>query len=223
MNHGRKDCAGGNGDATAVYTGQLAGPASGNSGGGADLLCMVNDPIYDGGSTAYGGAGGLYATKFVTSTTAISSAYTSVNGFNVPCTVCQAPAARPYAMVNPGRQDCPTGFVRDFKGYLMAAAYNTNPNSYVCVNDAPQTLGVSQSTTSSEIYFLEPQFPVPGGYTAYYEISCAQCSASNGGGSVFVSYGTTTCPVNTAPVYEQARVAAGHYTHGGSGMVAVGM
>ena len=42
------------------------------------------------------------------------------------CSVCQSPA-RSWALMVPGRQDCPASFTLDYKGYLMAVRSHHTP------------------------------------------------------------------------------------------------
>jgi hypothetical protein len=115
VNHGRKDCPS---DSKTIYSGMLAGAGAASGGGGAELLCLVPDPAYGNGSVADAGSSDLYMAEYVPGSTKFS-AYQAVASFSVPCTVCQAPDAREYAMVNVGRQSCEPGFQLDFKGFIM--------------------------------------------------------------------------------------------------------
>ncbi len=96
----------------------LAGAGASNDGGGAELLCLVMDPSYGNGSVANAASSDLFMAEYVPGSTSFS-AYQAVASFSVPCTVCQAPNAREYAMVNVGRQSCEPGFQLDFKGFIM--------------------------------------------------------------------------------------------------------
>jgi hypothetical protein len=215
VHNGRRDCPS---RAKRLFSGQLAG--SEVSGGGANYLCMVDEPLYRTASAAANSANAdLASLEYGAQPSASASgfsAYARVRGFIVPCAVCQNPDANEHSFVNSGRQDCPAGFSEDFHGFLMAPAHTQWPGSFVCVSDAPQTLGTATGNLGEDIFFVETQAPQVPGYVVFREISCAHCS-SNAGGSVFPAWGVSTCPPSTTTLYASSAAGA-HYAHSGSGV-----
>ena len=104
-----------------VYAGRAAGSWWSQSGGGADYLCLPDNPNYlrytNGAQVrrAY-----LYGAEYDTYESAPLSA---VLNHNVPCAVCYA-STRGTVLMIPGKTVCPSSWSREYYGYLMANKYN---------------------------------------------------------------------------------------------------
>ena len=114
---GKKTCPA---DTTQIYVGFAAANFYTYTGGGYNFLCMHPTPKYLFTSTTAGGGGLLYQTEYETAST--SNIYDSRALYNLemPCSVCQRPAARSNAIMLPGRTSCPSGFTADYTGSALA-------------------------------------------------------------------------------------------------------
>jgi len=118
-----------------IYAGRAAGSWYNQQGGGAEYLCLPDDPNYlrytNGvqDSRSY-----LYGAEYQTHTSASQSA---VLEHNVPCTVCYA-STRGTVMMIPGKTVCPSSWIREYYGYLMAERYTHHRSTFTCVDHTIQ-------------------------------------------------------------------------------------
>ena len=164
------------------------------------------------------GTSDVYKVEYMHAADGPLSSLSALDKHDAVCALCQAPD-RQWSLMVPGRNDCPSGFVVDYSGHLMAETYNAaGPTQHVCVDD--ETEGIVDSETDSPsagLYSVETGdgFGAAGGYIDNKEATCAQCSSD--GGPAYVRWGRSSCPEAAKLVY--AGLAAGsHYTgHTGGG------
>ena len=161
-----------------VYSGRAGGPRSGHSGGGSNPQCLPLDPnfltpISSGPQhRAY-----MYGTEYYT----YGDSNSHVKGIHlkdVPCAVCHVSNRTAVYMV-PAKYTCPTGWTREYHGYLMAEYYDAYRLQYICVDDSFKLVpGSSSSSSSMLLHFVEGRcgsLPCPP-YDATRELSCAICT-----------------------------------------------
>ena len=103
-----------------VYAGRTGGTHYRHEGGGANYLCMPDDPQYVLPHYSQGGAGAyIYGTEYRVSTSQVNH--------NAPCAVCYV-ATRLVALMIPAKVDCPPSWTREYYGYLMTEHHGTSNN-----------------------------------------------------------------------------------------------
>lgn len=105
---------------------------SGHPGSGFNRLCIPEKPEfglvhYDKSSSS----GYLYGQEFETSGYGLRN-FTQLANYPVPCVVCEVKQG-PVLQV-PGTLVCPSGWVAEYQGYLMANYYSNHRGEYVCVD-----------------------------------------------------------------------------------------
>ena len=118
---------------TLVYSGRAGGSFYSHVGSGSNYLCLPDNPEYysDGKPTTYPAY--VYASEYETWGTEIQAA--TVNQ-NVPCAVCNTPLKA--TLMVPAKITCPTGWTREYDGFLMASYWAAQAKTFVCVDKNPE-------------------------------------------------------------------------------------
>ena len=99
---------------------------------------------------------------------------------NVPCAVCYA-STRETVLMIPARTSCPTGWTREYYGYLMLTAKNSPHyrTTFECVDkDQDSVPGSAPNTDGAVFYHVEANcngLACPP-YNNYKELNCAVCT-----------------------------------------------
>ena len=158
-----------------VYAGRAAGTLYSKSGGGSNYLCMPDTPQYtlrySSGSQSLSEIHGTeYAYPVV-----------GTQDHNVPCAVCYA-STRDGVLMIPAWTSCPTGWTREYYGYLMSAAskwgghYRT---SFECVDKDQESLPGSQANIDGALFYhIEANCNglLCPPYNNYKELNCVVCT-----------------------------------------------
>ncbi|XP_002738653.1 uncharacterized protein LOC100367587 [Saccoglossus kowalevskii] len=166
-----------------VYSGTMAGKYYNNYGSGGNYLCLPKIPKYDlevidAGSES--DRGRLYPVEYRSSSGPLSSSLHD----DVPCAVC-LDEYRSTSILYPARDDCPSGWTREYYGFLMSARYDSAyyySTEYVCVDAAGKAIpNTSAASNTAFIYTVEATCVTGGGikcdpYVTGYELSCAVCA-----------------------------------------------
>ena len=158
-----------------LYAGRAGGTYYSKSGGGSNYLCMPDTPQY------------------TLSYTPGSQSYSEIHGAeyqypiagssndNVPCAVCSA-STRVELLMIPARTSCPTGWTREYYGYLMSEGslwsdrYRT---SFECVDKDQDSVPGSEANTNGALFFhVEANcngLACPP-YNNYKELTCVVCT-----------------------------------------------
>ena len=158
--------------AETVYTGRAGGSFYNHRGGGSDPQCLPQDPIYlqriNGSLRAY-----MYGAEYETIVD-----IRNVDDLDVPCAVCYVPQRSAVYMV-PAKYVCPSGWTREYYGYLMANYYDFFRTQYTCVDI--ELKAIAGSALNYDGYLFYPvegkcgSLPCPP-YDDYSELSCAVCT-----------------------------------------------
>ena len=74
------------------------------------------------------------------------------------CTQCYTPGRTAVTMI-PAKTECPSGWHREYNGYLMSSGYwHKHPTTYICVDADPQ--------------YADTQYPQWGGGLAFVAADC---------------------------------------------------
>ena len=157
-----------------VYAGRAAGTFYNKPGGGSNYLCLPDVPEY---TLRY---------------TPGSQSYSEIHGaeyegpiagtyeHNVPCAVCSA-STRVGVLMIPARTSCPTGWTREYYGYLMSTHQQNNHyrTSFECVDKDQDSVPGSQANTNGAVFYhVEANcngIPCPP-YNNYKELNCVVCT-----------------------------------------------
>ena len=162
--------------AELLYAGRAAGSWWNEVGGGANYLCLPEQPensTFTAGSQ--GGRALLYGTEFQTSTGPLRSVYQH----NVPCAVCYTSARETVVMI-PARLTCPSSWTREYYGYLMADRSNYYRTMFECVDISPESVPDSTANTDGALFY-HTEIRCGYGiacppYDAEKEVVCAVCT-----------------------------------------------
>ena len=102
----------------------------------------------------------------------------SLNDHDVPCAVCHV-TKRASQMMIPGRNMCPAGWTREYKGYLMAERHDHYRTMYTCVDAHPDYIPGSYANRNGALfYFVEGRCGSLrcGPYIDGRELTCAVCT-----------------------------------------------
>ena len=119
-----------------VYEGRAAGSYYTHNGGGANYLCMPDNPQYLSYHSGNYGGSYLYGAEYDTWR---SGPFYSMHDHNVPCAVCYT-STRVTVLTIPARYECPSGWTREYYGYLMSAAYTFRRTTYECMDYNPDSI-----------------------------------------------------------------------------------
>ncbi|CAI9737344.1 Hypothetical predicted protein [Octopus vulgaris] len=167
-----------------VYDGVVGGQLYNHTGGGSNLLCLPNDPIWANYTTEDESSGYIYGSEydlyFYPTNKLFSFANAeSIHDHNVPCAVCltRQPAV---VMMLPARTKCYPGWTAEYSGYVMASRYIAKGRlEYVCVDYAPEADPAGyRNEEGALLYFVQAacgSLPCPP-YVNGRELTCVVCS-----------------------------------------------
>ena len=158
-----------------IYTGRAGGTFWSYRGGGSNYLCMPDEPQYTltyiPGSQSYSE---IHGTEY-------EQPVVGSQDHNVPCAVCFA-STREAVLMIPAWTSCPTGWTREYYGYLMSTTTkwdNHYRTSFECVDKDPDSVRGSQANTNGAVFYhVEANcngLPCPP-YNNYKELNCAVCT-----------------------------------------------
>ena len=162
-----------------VYAGRAGGSWFSHTGGGANYLCMPNDPDYLTYQPGVQGWSYVYGTEYETGGTPLKA----VHNHNVPCAVCYASTRVAVTMI-PAKTQCPSTWTLEYSGYLMSAYKGDacNPHyrtMFECVDkNAGSVPGSAPNTNGAMFLHVEASctgMPCPP-YDPQKELTCAVCT-----------------------------------------------
>ena len=122
-----------------VYSGRAEGSHNKHSGGGSNLQCLPLDPNFLRGISGNQRWRALiysYGAEYVAATDSNSHLH-GRDHHDVPCAVCHVSNRTAVYMV-PAKYTCPTGWIREYYGYLMSSLHGSNRHrtQYTCMDTA---------------------------------------------------------------------------------------
>ena len=175
---GRSSCPNTTGT-TLVYSGRTAGSWYGKTGGGANYLCLPDNPDYSKYNPGVQGESPVYGTEYQTQTG--QTALPGVLNHNVPCAVCHT--RREVVLMVPAKTECPQSWRVEYTGYLMSTSVNYSPHyrtMYECVDkNAEAVPGTLANTDGALFYHVEANCNTGllcGPYDPEKELTCAVCT-----------------------------------------------
>ncbi|XP_036366825.1 short-chain collagen C4-like [Octopus sinensis] len=171
-------------NSSLVYDGVVGGQHFSHTGGGSNLLCLPNDPIWANYTTEGEDGGWIYGSEYQLQLYPTNKLFSfanakSLHDHNVPCAVCSTrqPAV---VMTLPARTKCYAGWTAEYSGYLMTEHYSDKGRyEYVCVDYAPEADPAGyRNEDGAVLYFVQAacgSLPCPP-YVHGQELTCVVCS-----------------------------------------------
>ena len=141
-------------------------------GGGGNYLCMPNDPQYTlNYSPGVQNYSYVYGTEY-------EGPQLGRENHNAPCAVCYIPTKHVVLMI-PAKTSCPSGWTREYYGYLMAERIIHQRSTYECVDRNKESISGTQSHIDGG-HFWHVEAHCNGmscpPYNNYKELNCVVCS-----------------------------------------------
>ena len=162
-----------------VYAGRAGGSWHRQMGGGANYLCMPNDPDYLQYQPGVQGLSPVYGAEYQS----YQGPLQAVHDHNVPCAVCYASTRVAVTMI-PAKSRCPSTWTLEYSGYLMSAyrGYSSSLNyrtMFECVDkNAGSVPGSAANSDGALFHHVEATctgMPCPP-YDPQKELTCAVCT-----------------------------------------------
>ena len=150
-----------------------------HTGGGVNYLCLPNTPKYDRYRDGSQAVGYVYGTEYEVSSYSGYPLRRNLHDHEAPCVVCYV-KSRGSMLMMPARNDCPSGWTKEYQGYLMTSYHgHKNQKDFVCVDKDPEYVpGSHKNMDGALLYHVEGQcgsLPcLP--YVQYRELTCAVCT-----------------------------------------------
>ena len=172
---GKTSCPSSTG-AQLLYSGRVAGNHHKHSGGGAERLCLPDDPDYRSGTKGYSGGSPIFGTQYAFK----GGPNSNVGGWNAPCAVCYVPN-RATAIMVPAKTSCPGSWTTEYIGYLTAEHYGDHRSSFDCVDvNSDRIPGTGAHDEAALYYYVHVSCSRSGlacpPYENYRVLSCVQCT-----------------------------------------------
>ena len=150
-----------------------------HSGGGTNYVCLPNNPIYDKYQRGFQGTAIIHRTEYETSSFA-GFTRGGLHDHDAPCAACYVISRGAQVMI-PGTNKCPSGWTREYHGYLMTSHYgHRHPSEFVCVDVDAEVVPGSHSNTNGALLYVvegncENELPCEP-YIHGYELTCVVCT-----------------------------------------------
>lgn len=115
-----------------LYSGRAAGPLHTQTGGGANLLCLPDNPEYLHSVNA-AEHGVIYGVEYHVADTFMAGTHSQ----NAPCAVCYTSTRSSMVMI-PAWTHCPTSWTQEYAGYIMTSWYTNSRLQFECVDEDPE-------------------------------------------------------------------------------------
>ena len=130
-----------------LYTGRVAGAFYNHKGGGANYLCLPNNPDYNIRTSSPRYYSRVYGTEY-------EYPLVGTHDHDVPCAVCYATTRAAQLMI-PAKTSCPPNWTREYYGYIMSEGNwdNRSRNQYICVDKNQVSLPGSRSNINGNVIY----------------------------------------------------------------------
>ena len=174
---GRTDCPA-TSSVSVIYSGYAASGNYGHSGSGANMLCLAPNPSWSGAVYNSGNQNGglIYGVEFETSGYGVST-LTGLHDRDARCARCLVTGNSVSIMV-PGTVDCPSGWTRQYWGYLMSTHYTQTKSEFVCVAYNAEATGSTANHNGALWYPVEAEMGSlnGSGQVQDREVVCSVCT-----------------------------------------------
>ena len=173
---GRTSCSDG---ADLVYNGRAGGELWNHPGGGTNMLCLPDQPIYNKFYTGSQDVAYMYNAEYELHQWNPFSPRAHLDD-DVPCAVCRVKRKSTILRI-PARNVCPSGWRKEYDGYLMTERHSHKHSlDFLCVDkDAESVPGTRSNNNGASLYFVDGQCHGHlkcGPYIHNAELTCAVCT-----------------------------------------------
>ena len=135
--------------ADTIYSGVVAGSFYTHEGAAVDPLCLPLDPQYLQYRSGYQNWVQLVGTEYQTGGTPLDHSHAR----NVPCALCQV-YGRTNKIMIPSHYECPSGWRREYYGYLMAGYQSHKAaTQFTCIDESVEQIPASGSNTNGKLFY----------------------------------------------------------------------
>ena len=135
--------------ADTIYSGVVAGSYFNQEGSTVDPLCLPPNPQYLLHKAGYQNWVQVYGAEYETSGTPLDHSHDR----NVPCALCQV-CGRTNKIMIPSHYECPSGWRREYYGYLMAGKYNHKAaTQFTCIDESVGQIPASGSNADGYLFY----------------------------------------------------------------------
>ncbi|XP_065900128.1 uncharacterized protein [Dysidea avara] len=161
-------------EAQLVYSGRVGGSQWNHQGGGGNPQCLPLDPNYLKTISGTQNHAYMYGAEYEVTNGLVANSHNT----DVVCAVCYVPTRNVVYML-PAKYTCPTGWTREYYGYLMSERYVHHRSTFSCV-DHSLTSAIGSSVGNDGFLFYPVEgvcgsLPCPP-YEQTKEFSCAVCT-----------------------------------------------
>ena len=134
-------------------TGIAAGGHYGEFGSGTSYLCLPHDPDSAPSHFPYAlDSSSSYVARAWGAEFQFTCGNVKVDD-DVPCAACLDTEAKTYMMI-PGKASCPSGWRKQYSGYICANYYrHLAASEYACVDDDPQYIEGRRQNLSGKLFY----------------------------------------------------------------------
>ena len=161
------------GGAQLVYAGR-AGGSHYSQGGGGNPQCLPLDPNFYRTVSGAQSWGFMYGAEYQETNGLVANTYDT----DVPCAVCYVPTRNVLYMI-PAKYTCPSGWTREYFGYLMSERHSHYRSQFSCVDYSLTSVTGSSHSLDGFLFFTVEgvcgTLPCPP-YNQNKELSCAVCT-----------------------------------------------
>ena len=161
-----------------VYSGRAGGTFWSIQGGGAEKLCLPDQPEYlpNTANIQISNSPYVHGAEYEYS----AGPNNDVFQHNVPCAVCYA-SARSSTVMIPAKIECPSSWTREYYGYLSSERKTHYRSSFNCVDLDPEVIENSGGNNNGAVfYYVLSACSTNGLSCPPYEdgriLSCAVCT-----------------------------------------------
>ena len=162
------------GGAQLVYAGRAGGSDHRHKGGGGNPQCLPLDPKFYKTISGIQNWAYMYGAEYEQTNSLVANSHST----DVTCAVCYVPTRNALYMI-PAKYTCPSGWTREYFGYLMSEYYNHHRSQFSCVDHSlTPIIGSSHDHNGFLFYTVEGvcgSLPCPP-YSRDKELSCAVCT-----------------------------------------------
>ena len=135
--------------ADTIYSGAVAESFYNQEGSTVDPLCLPPNPQYLLYKAGYQNWVPVYEAEYETSGTPLDHS----DNRNVPCALCQV-YGRTNKIMIPSHYECPSGWRREYYGYLMAGRYTHKAaTQFTCIDESVGQIPASGSNTNGYLFY----------------------------------------------------------------------
>ena len=157
-----------------MYAGRAGGSFYNHKGGSSNTQCLPLDPKFYKTVSGVQKCVYMYGAEYEQTNSLVANSHDT----DIPCAVCYIPTRNAVYMI-PAKYECPSGWTREYFGYLMSAHHLYHRSQFSCVDHSlTSVIGSSHNHNGFLFYTVEGvcgSLPCPP-YSQDKELSCAVCT-----------------------------------------------